>query len=111
MRYLVVDVPQLYRLWYSDLKGPEVCDALGVSDSSLQRLRARYKLPPRDHVGGPKGNRKIIDPSPEEIEERSAIERAKWTPEEERKRRVGAVASGVEIRRYAFNGRHCAFDY
>jgi hypothetical protein len=60
----------LYRLWYSDLKGPEVCDALGVSDSSLQRLRARYKLPPRDHIGGPKGNRKIIDPSPEEIEER-----------------------------------------
>lgn len=111
MRYLVVDVPQLYRLWYSDLKGPEVCAALGISDSSLQRLRVRYKLPARTHIGGPKGNRHMVDPTPEEIEERAAIERAKWSPEEERRRRVGAIANRVELRQYAFNGRHCAFNY
>ena len=38
-----------------------------------------------------------LDPTPEEIEERSAAVRAGWTPRQEKSRRVGSRESGLKV--------------
>lgn len=81
-----IDVPLLFSLWHSDIENRELAERIGVSNSSLWEIRKRYGLPPRKREHK---DREVDDPTPEEIEERSAECRAKWTVSEEKLRRVG----------------------
>jgi hypothetical protein len=74
----------LHRLWARGDSYSEIAAALGCSQSFVQRLKTRHKLPNRQ-----KATKDILadDPTPEQIEERAAECRARRivaTPKEER---------------------------
>lgn len=42
-----IDVPELFRLWQTNMTRREIAVKLGVREGSLSRIAVRYKLPPR----------------------------------------------------------------
>lgn len=103
-----VNVPLLFRLWFSDMSDDDLCIEMRIVRATMTRLAKRYGLPQRLHAKGDP-HRRLDDPTEEEIAERAAIERSRWTPEEEKRRAVGR--SSVEIQSYVYDGRQCAFRY
>lgn len=77
-----IDVPMLFRLWNDkETTTQDVAVALGVSRSTVDRIRRRFGLPRKE---APKKQRDLKwVPSPQEIEERAAEVRSRWTPERE----------------------------
>ena len=64
-----VDVPAMYRLWRDmTLSRREIAVELGISHSTLEYLASKHKLPKRPSQ---RGNREMVDPTPEEIAERA----------------------------------------
>jgi hypothetical protein len=83
----VIDVPLLFSLWNTSIQNRELAGRLGIAVSRLWEIRKRYGLPPRAH----ERKSPTIDPSPEEIETRSAVVRRRWTQAETARRLVGAI--------------------
>lgn len=108
---LKVDVPTLYRLWYSEMRNDELCEALGISRGNLWALRLRHSLPRRNKAcRAPSGNEsQRPDPTEAEIAERAAAIRRQWPAGEEERRRGGATPRW-QMPCYAFDGRDVAFD-
>jgi hypothetical protein len=79
-----VDVPVLFRLWNSELSSEEIASRLGVTIARLRKLRCRYGLPSRSTHST--GRQDSPDPTPEEIIERAAEVRSRWSAEEEARR-------------------------
>lgn len=105
-----VNVPELFRLWNSDMTDDEVCVELRIVRATMTRLAKQYGLKARHWAKGDP-NRRPDDPTPEQIAERAAIERSRWSPEEEQRRAVGRGHGAVEVARYVYDGRQCAFLY
>lgn len=85
---------KLHALWAAGASYQEIAAALGCSQSFIQRLKTRHKLPNRQRA-----NREIFedDPTPEQIAERAAEQRAKRiTPPPAPER--------VEIKKYSWDG-------
>ncbi len=75
-------------LWANDeLTLADIARILRYRESTLAKLRIAYGLPPRG-TGGRPGRREFI-PTPAQIREAAARERAKWTPEQWMNARVG----------------------
>ena len=96
-----VDVPTLFKLWNDpELSKPDVAFRLGISTVHLLRLKKRYGLPEKPW------RRRCVqvvpDPTPEEIAERAAECRAKWSTDERRRERVCAP-------QYRYNARTGVF--
>lgn len=80
-----IDVPLLFRLWEDDEKTvQDVARELGVTRSTVYKISRRYGLPRKET------SQKAVDrdkaawlPTPQEIEERAAEVRSRWTPERE----------------------------
>lgn len=108
---LKVDVPTLYRLWYSEMRNDELCETLGISRGNLWALRLRHKLPVRHKAcRAPSGNEsQRPDPTESEIAERAAAIRMTW-PDGEAERRRGCQPRRWELPVYAFDGRDVAFE-
>jgi len=86
-----VSVPLLFRLWNDETKRPEeIARELGCSVPTLWRLKGIYALPKRPdrQVDEEYNGWCVDDPTEAQIEERSAICRAKWSEEMERNRRT-----------------------
>lgn len=86
-----IDVPMLFSLWHTEIENRELAAKLGIAQSRLWEIRHRYGLPPRRHERKGVGT---DDPTPEEIEERCAEIRSRWTPQEEALRLVGRSKQG-----------------
>lgn len=81
----LIDVPTLFKLWFSDKRNAEVAEALGVGRARLWEISKKYGLPSRKHErGGPNPE----DPTEAQIQERAAEVRSRWTPEMYEQRRV-----------------------
>jgi hypothetical protein len=93
------DVPTLFRLWAAGLPEREISEALGIRVGSFYIVKNRYKLPERPRAL-PVASA-CDDPTPEEIAERAAEQRAKWSPEEEERRQVGTRRRAL-VRSYRF---------
>lgn len=104
-----IDVPRLFELWNTQISNTDICVAIGVSRSTLDVLRMRYKLPRRLHLKKQPTEACESDPTPEEIESRAAQVRAGWSEEEEQRRIVGRRRSRWSPPRYCFDGRDTAF--
>jgi hypothetical protein len=104
----LVNVPMLFRLWFSDLSDDDLCIELRIVRATMSRLAKQYALPPRLTAKGDP-QRRLDDPTAEEIAERAAIERSRWTPEEEKRRAVGRRA--VEVAAYEFDVQQRVFRY
>lgn len=73
-----IDVPELFRLWQTDLTRREIAVKLGVREGNLSRIAVRYKLPPRGQRE-PKTGIAKVDPfimPADEYERRKAEVRA-----------------------------------
>jgi len=99
-----IDVPELFRLWTGGTPQHEICERLGIRPGSLWKIRERYKLPPREKII-PQCDRDDDDPSPEEIADRAATIRMKWTPQEAERRIVGRRRDAYRIPNYRFSRR------
>lgn len=97
-----VNVPLLFRLWFSQISDDDLCIELRIVRSRLRLLAIQYALPKRTRPQGDP-HRRLDDPTEEEIAERAAVERSRWTPEEEKRRAVGR--RDVEIASYGYDGR------
>jgi hypothetical protein len=101
-----LDVPTLWRMWAEGVREAEICERLKIRPGSFWQIRQRLKLPKRQCD-------RSIDfsqaepPTPEEIAERAAAVRLKWSPEEEARRRCASDA-GVQMRCYHFDHRNHA---
>lgn len=87
-----MDVPRLFRLWHDyTVSNEELMKLLDIKVGMFYRLREHYKLPKRPPQCW---KRKIDmeshdlqdDPTPEEIAERAAFCRSRWTEAEEARR-------------------------
>jgi hypothetical protein len=83
----VIDVPLLFSLWSTSIQNRELAARLGIANSRLWEIRRRYGLPYRSQ----ERQKPTADPSPEEIETRSAVVRRRWTQAETARRLVGAT--------------------
>lgn len=104
-----VDVPKLFEMWAAGASRYEICTMLGIRPGAFQHLRRRYALPKRNK-GRPTRAPLEADPTPEELAERCAEVRAKWSAEETERRAVGLLRGSVDIRSYSFDRRNVAFS-
>jgi hypothetical protein len=73
---------EFFEVWNSGVTAGDICEHFGISHDELVRIAQRYRL---------KYARRLaeVDPSADEIRERAAIVRLKWSPAEELRRRGG----------------------
>jgi hypothetical protein len=80
-------------LWLAGASVPEMAARLGCRQPAIYSLRVQFGLPRRPRV--PCTDK---DPTPDEIAERSAEVRARWSEEERERRGIGKVeAWGVPL--------------
>ena len=85
-----VSVPLLFRLWHDNTKRPEdIARELGCSVPTLWRLKGIYGLPKRADrpVDEEYNGWKVDDPTEDQVEERAAECRVKWSEKMEQNRR------------------------
>ena len=100
-----IDVPLLFSLWHTDIDNRSLAARLGIANSRLWEMRRRYGLPPRRR----EHQTETDDPTPEEIAERSAEIRRKWSVSEESLRRAGSGASWAPPSYSAFDRQTMSF--
>ena len=61
------DIALLFALWSEGVHVDEIARQLGCAPSSVAKLRAAHKIPPR-----PRPEKPSVDPTPEEIRDRAA---------------------------------------
>lgn len=108
MRRIAIDVQRLFSLWNTNLRNDQLAEALGVTRDSLSSLRMRYGLPIRKHASLRGNYSHQPDPTEDEIRERAAAVRARWTPEEEESRRLAAKPYTIPC--FAYDGRTVEFS-
>jgi hypothetical protein len=101
------DVPTLFRLWAAGLPQGEICDQLGIRYGSFHIVKRRYKLPPRARAKQ-RPTQSKPDPTTEEIADRAAQVRTRWSPAERARRRIGGPSRRVALREYQFDRRNFA---
>jgi hypothetical protein len=97
-----IDVPLLFELWNRNVEARVIAERLGVRETYVSKLAARFKLPKRLPQKAENNGRTVADPTPEEIAERAAQIRAR--------RPVVEDDGTVEIRCYAFDARHAVYS-
>lgn len=102
-----VDENRLRELWSSGESVSDIALSLGVSQSMLYRLKDQYGLPSRQR-GGVAFT--IVDPTPEEIAERAAVERSRWSDEERHRRIVGSRHLRWTAPAFQYDGRCSCFS-
>lgn len=103
-----LNVPLLFELWPTDMTRREIADRLGLSLGQLASASRKYALG-RRHRRSHDSKASAPDPTPEEIAERSAWVRARWTPEEEARRR-GASPDRWRPPGFVFSPKTTSFD-
>lgn len=91
----MVDIEQLRRLWIAGVPANEIARHLGIRRPAMHELRRLHGIADREN----KYTKRIVDPTPDEIEERAR---------ECREKRPVPPADRVEARQFSWNGR--AFD-
>jgi len=104
-----IDHDELRRLWADNsLDTCEIADRLGVSMNTIYRERALLQLPKR--YSGKRQDCEL-DPTLEEIEERTREIRSRWSPEEEQRRSAGSRSHGWRPQSFVFDSRGLAIPH
>jgi hypothetical protein len=101
-------------LWLSGESIATLSAQLNRTPSQLTTLARNYNLPTRAQVCAAVREQRELeqqftDPSPEEIAERAAAIRNKWSPEEADARVVGRVSRGWSAPAYAYSSNRGTF--
>lgn len=110
MRDAKIDMEVLRSLWNSPMRSDKICDELGITRGGLFRLARKHRLGLRPRDVETHCERRADDPTLEEIEERAAAIRARWSPFETRQRMVGARYARVEIKKFVFDRETYTFS-
>lgn len=97
------------RLWFSDLRNDELADALGVPRGAIYRIRVRFGLPARVRHARKGTAAHKPDPTIDEIAQRAAEIRSRWSRIDEESRWVGGQR-GYQFPSYSYDGRTVAFS-
>lgn len=99
----------LLRLLWDDCEVPlqDISERLGVSHDTIYKYAKVLQLPRRPRAV----RRSDDDPTPEQIEERAAVIRAKWTDAERERRQVGGKAQQWAPPRFVYSGRELLFSH
>lgn len=82
----MIDRDLFEELWYAGVSVPEMAARLGCQQPAVYKLRVSLGLPRRPRVPCT-----ATDPTEQEIADRSAEVRARWSDEERERRSVGKV--------------------
>jgi hypothetical protein len=93
----VVQIEVFKSDWLGGLMIADICQRHTLSRDQVVRLRVSLELPARMDRGNRRTRGEHETPTKEEIEQRAAAIRSKWTPEIERKRRGLDVITFYEI--------------
>lgn len=106
MNFKPIDTDLLRDLWFdSGVAITDICVRLGVSQDTIYKNAKQIGLPRR-----PRAERlSDKDPTPEEIEERSAVIRAGWSESEAERRRVGGKRQEWSPPHFVNSGRQILF--
>lgn len=98
-------------LWKNNLTIDELAAFFGVSDESIRVAAKNLQFVNKRKIKQELSNEwQPGDPTPEEIKERAAIVRQKWS-ENERFRRMGLrVAGPVDLKHFIYNARTSSFS-
>jgi len=90
-----VNILELMRLWQTTHTRDEIQNKLGVDRKKLQRLIKKHKLPKRPRLNdrADHGERKPDEPTEEEIAQKTAEIRSKWTDQDYVRRAVHKTSS------------------
>jgi hypothetical protein len=102
-----VSIPELFKLWHTNVTSKVICEQLGISDSYLRRLIKLHGLPRRPRADTSKS--RLIDPTPEELEQRMQEVRAGWSEKEAEAKYCGAKKRNWEIPTFHYDMRTGAF--
>lgn len=104
-----LNVDKFVDAYRSQMRNDELAQAFRITRQRVCDLGRLLGLPPRTAhlaaIGAAKASMEDADPTPEEIAERAAIERSRWSPEEEARRAVGRRAGVVQVLSYS---SHCS---
>lgn len=101
----------LSKLWYKNVRVEDIAAYFGVSDEKIRTTVNKYKLDPKQVVQETYDSEwQIGDPTPEEIKERAAIVRQKWSQAEAARRMGARPADPVDLRHFVYNARTSSFS-
>jgi transposase-like protein len=89
-----MDQKKFTRIWSKSRSVKEVCKKTGITDQSAYYWARKFNLSAFSAADDD------ATPTPEEIAERAAEVRSKWSPEEEERRCVGSSRSRYEVPSY-----------
>lgn len=100
-----LNVDKFVEAYRSQMRNDEVAQAFQITRQRVCELAKLLNLPKRTNhlapIGAAKASVRDVDPTPEEIAERAAIERSRWSPAEEERRAVGRRAGAVQLLSYS----------
>lgn len=103
--HIDINIDRFVEAYRSQMRNDELISAFGLTKMRLWELSHRLKLPARtSHLelhGAARASARDVDPTPEEIAERAAIERSRWSPEEESRRAIGRTHGVVSLLSYS----------
>jgi hypothetical protein len=86
------NVVQFKRDWHANLMIVQICDRHTLTKDQVVRLRVLWQLPPRIDRAARARPTRYVDPTPEELAERTRAVRETWTADTEHRRRVSKSA-------------------
>jgi transposase-like protein len=89
-----MDQKKFTRIWSRSGSVKEVCKKTGITDQSAYYWARKFRLASFNSVDNE------TTPTQEEIAERAAEVRSRWSPEEEERRCVGSSRSRYEVPSY-----------
>ena len=89
--------------WHSDKTKTKIQREFGISYEALQRMAAKYHWRRKAAAPRQKDDDESGGPSPEEIAQRAADIRARWTPKDHAKRWVGLGRVAWTPRQYSYD--------
>jgi hypothetical protein len=87
-----VNVTTFKRDWHANLMIVQICDRHTLTKDQVVRLRVLWQLPPRIDRAARARPTRYVDPTPEELADRTRAVRETWNADTEHRRRVSKSA-------------------
>lgn len=91
--------------WHSNKTRQEITTEFNISYATLQKLAVQHGWPKKPQAPRKQNEFLDTDPSPEELADRAAEIRLRWSPAETMRRWVGPRKEEWKIKEYAYNPR------
>lgn len=98
-----VSIPDLFKMWHTDVDAKTICSQMGISEAHLRRLIKAHKLPKRQRADA--GKTRDTDPTPEEIAQRMLEIRSGWSEREADAKYCGPKRQSWEVPTFHYDAQ------